>query len=69
MYGKIAESRFVLYTVTTLNVNEMLVRGSRRLLFDGSEQYSKPFTFARSNMETCKDVVITIKVRERLSDP
>ena len=68
MYGKIAVLIYFTRTVTTLNVNEMLPSGSRRLLFGGSERYSEPFTFERSNMETCKNVAITIKVRE-LSDP
>lgn len=50
-------------TETMLNVNEIVgSSGTRRLVFDGSEEYSQPFSFAAANTQTYQIVNVTIKV-------
>ena len=49
--------------MTTLNVDEVIEQGStRRLLFDGDEVYSRPFTFDAANQQACQDITVSILV-------
>lgn len=46
---------------TILNVEEVVERGgTRRLRFDGAEDYSQSFRFMAANQQECRDITVTI---------
>lgn len=46
---------------TILNVEEVVERGgTRRLRFDGAEDYSRSFRFMAANQPECRDITVTI---------
>lgn len=54
----------LLNTVTNLSVSEIVVNNERRILFDGADEYNRPFVFDQTQFgdSACEDVLVTIQV-------